>query len=103
MRYSLDSLVRQVVARHLAVAPCEIAPMQHLERDLGLDPLDLVLIALRLEDIEQIEFPMSRLEGAETVGDLTRILRAVRASEPAVPVIRRASPSRRMRRSVGAT
>jgi acyl carrier protein len=81
---SLDDIVCHVVARHLDVAAGEIALRQHLERDLGLDPLDLVLIALRLEDIEHLEFPLAALESAQTVSDLTGILRSVRDSERAL-------------------
>jgi acyl carrier protein len=79
MRSSFSELVRQAVALHLEVDEIEVRPSQHLRRDWGLDPLDLVLIALRIEDRTQIEFPIERLDGAETVGDITRILRSTRA------------------------
>jgi acyl carrier protein len=80
MRESLDEMVRAVVARHLEVAPATITRSTHLQRDLELDPLDLVLIALRIEDMMETEFPIARLEGASTVGDLMSIARSMRAA-----------------------
>jgi acyl carrier protein len=83
MRTTLDELVGSVVARHLDISPAAITPSTDLERDLHLDPLDLVLIALRIEELEGREFPIARLEQARSVADLTRIVRAMRASAPA--------------------
>jgi acyl carrier protein len=51
-----------------------------LQRDLELDPLDLVLIALRIEDVLQIQFPIAELAQAILVGDLVRIVRSMCAS-----------------------
>jgi acyl carrier protein len=48
-----------------------------LERDLDLDPLDLVLIALRIEGILRVEFPIAQLEWVRTVADITRIVRSI--------------------------
>jgi acyl carrier protein len=70
-------LVRQAVAQHLGIDDLEIHEDQHLEDGLGLDPLDLVLVALRLEELGQVhiaselaEFPVADLERVVTVGDL---------------------------------
>ena len=93
MRSSFSELVREAVARHLEVDEIEVSASQHLRRDWGLDPLDLVLIALAIEDRTQIEFPIERLEGAETVGDLARILRSTRThARPPLPVGARGLP-----------
>src|SRR5262249_51824543 len=51
---------------------------QDLQRDLGLDPLDLVLIALDLEETYRAEFPIAELELVRTVGDLSTLARAWR-------------------------
>jgi acyl carrier protein len=80
MRDSLDEMVRNVVARHLQVASATITAKTQLVRELDLDPLDLVLIALRIEEREGIEFPIARLEGTSTVGDLIGIVRTMRAT-----------------------
>jgi len=72
-----DEIVRTVIALHMQVGPATITYRSHLQRDLELDPLDLVLIALRIEDIKGIEFPIAQLEGAQTVADLTKIVRSL--------------------------
>lgn len=51
-------------------------PFQELElrRDLGFEPLDLVLFVLAFEEAEGLVFPFEELERVVTVGDLiTRI------------------------------
>jgi acyl carrier protein len=68
-------IVRFALALHLGVDPHVIEPENRLEGDLGLDPLDLVLVALRLEEIEEGEFPVARLETVTTVADLVEIVR----------------------------
>jgi acyl carrier protein len=75
-----DDMVRDVVAQHMLVGVSEVALTQSLRDDLDLDPLDLVLIALRLEDIEEVEFPITALEEIETVGDLAAVLRGLERS-----------------------
>jgi acyl carrier protein len=75
---ALDEVVREVVARHLDVDVSEVDPLGHLRVDLHLDPLDLVLIALRLEDLERREFPIHRLEFVETVTDLADVVESMR-------------------------
>ena len=99
-------IVRFALALHLRIDPEEIALEDRLEADLGLDPLDLVLVALRLEEIEEGEFPVARLEMVATVGDLVAVVRgwsAMPASlaeretllPPAAPPARKRSGLRR--------
>lgn len=47
-------------------------PFQELElrRDLGFEPLDLVLFVLAFEEAEGLVFPFEELERVVTVGDL---------------------------------
>jgi acyl carrier protein len=68
-------VVTYVLSRHLAAPPGDITQDAHLVRDLDLDGLDLALIGLRLEDYYGAEFPFGRLEQAETVADLTELVR----------------------------
>lgn len=68
-------LVRAAVARHATLLIEDIDASLHLERDLELDPLDLILIAMRVSDIAEIDFPMHRLEAVATVGELVDTLR----------------------------
>jgi len=47
-----------------------------LRRDLGLEPLDLVLFVLNFEEAEGLSFPFEALEGASTVAELVYIMAA---------------------------
>lgn len=67
-------IVRFALAFHLERDPASIDCAQRLEDDLGLDPLDLVLVVLRLEELGEIEFPIADLEGLKTVGDLVALV-----------------------------
>ena len=68
-------VVRSALALHLSVDPTAIELEHRLEADLGLDPLDLVLVVLRLEEIEGAEFPVADLETVTTVADLVSVVR----------------------------
>jgi acyl carrier protein len=81
MHDSLSDTVRCAVAQHLDVQSSDIRPTHHLERDLGLHPLDIVLIALRLEEVEHVELPIDELNDVHKVADLTGLLRAVIAND----------------------
>src|ERR1051326_5655369 len=70
---SLD-IVRFALALHLEVVPDVIALDHRLNEDLGLDPLDLVLVVLRLEELAEAEFPVADLEHASTVADLVALV-----------------------------
>ena len=67
---SMSSVVRVALANHLKCHPSMIRVGQRLERDLDLTPLELVLVALEVEELEGVHVPPSELTGLETVGDL---------------------------------
>jgi len=71
-----QDLVRAALALHLDVDPDTIKPDARLSEDLGLDPLDLVLVVLRLEEVAEAELPIGELEGVETVRELTDVVLA---------------------------
>jgi len=71
-----QSSVRLAIARHIDVPPSELRSTHHLSRDLGLDPLDLVLVALRLEEGADVEFPIAELESVHTVDDFAELVQA---------------------------
>jgi acyl carrier protein len=75
MNASADALVRELLSLRLWTPPDRIQPRLDLRRDLGMDPLDLVLVALDLEEIEGDEFPVADLESVRTVADLERLVR----------------------------
>jgi acyl carrier protein len=83
-------LVRAALALHLDVEPEIITPDMRLDEDLGLDPLDLVLVVLRLEEVAEAELPIGELEGVATVGELTAIVvQWTRARDTQPPPMRR--------------
>jgi acyl carrier protein len=78
MNAAVDPIVRHLLAVRLETPLEGIDADQELQRDLGLDPLDLVLLALDLEETYRAEFPMAELELVRTVGDLSTLARAWR-------------------------
>jgi acyl carrier protein len=69
-------IVRFAIALHADIPPDAIAEIHRLDSDLGLAPLDLVQVALHLEELGHSEFPVADLEWAESVADLADIVRA---------------------------
>ena len=70
-----DSLVRLAVALHLEAPLDSVHSADHLEHDLGLDPLDLVLVVLRLDELVGAQCALADLQRIETVGDLEEMVR----------------------------
>jgi acyl carrier protein len=100
----LDHVVRRTITKHLGIQPDAIRPFHDLRRDLHLQPLDLVLIAIALEDAQRIELPIAHLDAVATVAALTALVRRVHGCarhvyEPAfVPIYRRYRRARRFAR-----
>lgn len=84
------TMVHDVLAHYLAIDPDEVTTDDDLARDWGMDDLDLILVALELEDAFASEFPMARLEEVTTVRSLVDLVRAWLASV-ARPALARAS------------
>jgi acyl carrier protein len=70
-----QAFVHHLLAMQLHKDDEVIKDPQRLD-ELGLDPLDLVLFVLRLEEFAggDEEFPLLRLDDAETVGDLVALV-----------------------------
>jgi|HubBroStandDraft_5_1064220.scaffolds.fasta_scaffold255827_1 acyl carrier protein len=70
-----QALVHHLLAVQLQTSDEAIEDAQGLD-DLGLDPLDLVLFVLRLEEWAggHDEFPLLGLDHAETVADLVALV-----------------------------
>jgi acyl carrier protein len=68
-------LVHRLVAAQLRLDAHRVTDDDRFE-DLGLQPMDLVLIVLRLEHLDrgQGDFPLAALEHARTVGDLVLLV-----------------------------
>lgn len=99
--------VRNTLARYLDVPPTEVRPEQQLERDWGIDRVELNVIALRLEEQEDVELRSRDLDDVHTVGQLVALVRATRRRdelEEDVTTIRarRGTGSRRSRPPIAA-
>jgi len=81
MSDSLSDTVRCAVAQHLEVESADIQSKHRLDRDLGLQPLDIVMIAFRLEEVENVELPIDELDAIHKVADLTALLRTAIAND----------------------
>jgi acyl carrier protein len=67
---SMNVLVRNILARHLQRDVTTICASDDLERDLDLTPLEIVLVALEVEDVVRFHVELDELAGARTVADL---------------------------------
>jgi acyl carrier protein len=80
----------QVIAHRTGCDVAQIHPWQRLEEDLDMTPLELVLVALEIEDIEGVEIDVSGMENVRRVGDLCRFferrLHAARRDAPRLHV-----------------
>jgi acyl carrier protein len=68
-------IVHALLAAQLRVDEASIVDPIRLD-DLGLDPLDLVLVVVELEELDRGagDFPVAALEHAKTVGDLVTLV-----------------------------
>ena len=75
MKLSPQALVHQLLASRLHIDEASIEDTDRLD-DLGLTPLDLVLVVLRLDRFDRGdgEFPLYQLEHATTVGHLVDLV-----------------------------
>jgi acyl carrier protein len=83
----IHAVVRDAIARHARRTSPDVAgghdirAYHDLERDLGLPPLELVVIVLEVEERVGTQLPLDDLASVETVGDL--FLFVVRAAAEA--------------------
>ena len=81
MNTEAQRLVRRTLARYAGRPENALHPRLRLEADLDLTPLELVLLAVDIEEAVGVEIPVEGLASVETVGDLMRFFR--RALSPA--------------------
>ena len=73
---SVSFVVRGLLARHLDREASTLHAWHHLDRDLDLTPLELVMLAVELEELEAlegapgIELGVEGLTTVQTVGEL---------------------------------
>jgi acyl carrier protein len=81
---STGGVVRQLLARRIDCDSSSAIPLSlHLERDLHLSPLELVLVALDIEAATEISLPVEELADVQTVGQfLSFVSRAIGRETP---------------------
>jgi acyl carrier protein len=70
--------VCNTLAAYFEVNPGHVKPDQRLRRDWGVDSVELNVIALRIEEQEDVEIRARDLENVDTVGQLIGLVRAIR-------------------------
>src|SRR4051794_11872842 len=70
--------VCNTLAAYFEVSPSDVKPDQRLRSDWGVDPVELNVIALRIEEQEDVEIRARDLASVETVGQLIALVRAIR-------------------------
>jgi acyl carrier protein len=79
---SRTEIARRLLARGIDCDMSSAIPLSlHLERDLGLSPLKLVLVALDIEAEADITLPVEELADVETVGEFLSFVSRVVARE----------------------
>ncbi|HBL40775.1 MAG TPA: acyl carrier protein [Ruminococcaceae bacterium] len=64
--------IRDIICKQLELDENDVTMDTNLKDDLGADSLDLVDLAISLEDEFEVEVPDNALEKFETVGDVVR-------------------------------
>jgi len=66
--------VRHIIAEHFNIKEDEITPQSSVREDFGADSLDLVDLAMTIEDEFGIEVPDEELEKIQTVDDIVQFI-----------------------------
>ena len=66
--------VREIICQQLELEESDVTMDTNIKDDLGADSLDLVDLAISLEDEFEVEVPDNALEKFETVGDIVRYI-----------------------------
>ncbi len=67
---SIESKVISIIVRELGLEESEITPEKDFIDDLGLDSLDVMTLAMAMEEEFDIEVPDDDVEGIRTVKDV---------------------------------
>ena len=64
---NIEQKVIEIIIRELGLEESEIAPEKDFIKDLGLDSLDVMTLAMAMEEEFDIEIPDDDVEGVKTV------------------------------------
>ena len=70
----LLDFLRRVMVNEFEIEPAEVRPEAHLTDDLGLDSVDAMVMALRLEEETGLELSDDELKGLETVASVVALV-----------------------------
>ena len=75
-RRNIENRVKEILVSHFQVAPARVTPSTTLA-SLGADELDMVELAMALEEEFRVEISNEDVDGFRTVGDIHRYLQRV--------------------------
>lgn len=71
---NIEQLIKSIIAKQLRVDESKVLLDSSFKEDLGADSLDVVEIALCIEDELAMEIPDDQAGDIETVGDVVRLI-----------------------------
>ena len=66
--------VQKIICEQFGVEASEVTMESSIAEDFGADSLDLVDLAMTIEDAFDIEVPDEELENVKTVGDIVKFI-----------------------------
>lgn len=66
--------MREIICEFVDITPEEVTPETNIRSDLGLNSLELVNLAVAIEEAFDVEIPDREAMGLETVGDAINII-----------------------------
>ena len=70
--------IREIICQFVDIAPEDITPETNIRRELGLNSLELINLALKIEEEFDVEIPDREAMELETVADAVRIIEEYR-------------------------
>lgn len=71
---SVESKIKEIIAEQLGINEDDIAAESSLSDDLGADSLDIVEIAMALEEEFEVEISDADIDNIDTVKDFTNFV-----------------------------
>ena len=66
--------LREIICEFVKIDPNEITEDTNIISDIGLNSLELVNLAVAIENEFDLEIPDREVEGIETIGDVMKVL-----------------------------
>jgi acyl carrier protein len=74
MEKTIQERVQTILIDQLGVKPEQVTPEADLVKDLGADELDIIEVAMAVEEAFSLELPDQDLEKIKTVGDMVQYI-----------------------------